>query len=87
MEERYFKILLDCGHVGKGNSLEVSRYVAAKDNVDAFILGNGMPRVKRKHRKTGTLWVVEITYSEYCLCLIDEAMHPYLNTYKKRKCG
>jgi hypothetical protein len=30
MKKRYFKILLDYGHLGNGNSLEVARFVTAK---------------------------------------------------------
>ncbi|HBC93732.1 MAG TPA: hypothetical protein DCZ10_12770 [Pelotomaculum sp.] len=89
MEEkyRYFKVILDCGHLGMGNSVEVTRYVRAKNCVDAFALGNRMPRVKRKREKTGTMRVMEISYSEYCVGQETESDTLYLNIYKPRKCG
>jgi len=85
--KRYFKILLDCGHVGNGNSIEVARYVTAKDCVDALTLGNRMPRVKRKHERTGTIRVTEISYSDYCAGKKSESVHSYRHTYKPLKCG
>lgn len=87
MKKRYFKILLDYGHLGNKNSLEVARYVKAKDCVEAFTLGNRMPGVKRKGEKTGTIRVKEISYSEYCMGQKTGADTLYLNTYKSRECG
>ena len=86
MKKRYFKILLDYGHLGNGNSLEVARYVSANNCVDALIMGNRMPRVKRKREKTGAIKVMEISYSEYLIGQENEAVHSYLLTYKSRKC-
>jgi hypothetical protein len=87
LKKRYFKILLDYGHLGNGNSLEVARYVTAKNCVDALFLGNRMPRVKRKREKTGVIKVIEISYSEYLKGQKKEANHAYLLTYKSRKCS
>jgi len=90
LEERYFKILLHCGHVGTGKFLEVARYVTAKDCVQAFTLGNRLPRTKRKKNKTGTVSVKEITRMEYYWGLLNEATNPYLNIIKRkgrRVCG
>jgi len=81
MKKRYFKILLDYGHMGNGNSLEVVRYIQAKNCVDALVIGNRMPRVKRKGEKTGTLRVIEISSSDYYLGQKTS------NTYKTRALG
>jgi len=86
LKKRYFKILLDYGHLGNKNSLEVARYVEAENCVDAFTAGNRMPGVKRKGEKTGTIRVVEISYNEYCMGQKTEAVILY-NTYRSRRCG
>jgi hypothetical protein len=55
--------------------------------VDAFLLGNRMPRVKRKREKTGTIRVVEISHSEYLVGLKNELVHACLITNKTQRCG
>jgi hypothetical protein len=87
LKKRFFKILLDYGHLGNGNSLEVARYVTAKNCVDAFFLGNRMPRVKRKREKTGTIRVIEISYCEYIVGLKNELAHSRFYTSKTRQCS
>lgn len=87
MKKRYFKILLDYGHLGNGNSLEVARYVIAKNCVDAFVMGNRMPRVKRKREKTGAIKVIEISYSEYLVGQKNKPVYSYYLTYNSRRCG
>jgi hypothetical protein len=86
MEKRYFKILLEYGHLGNRNSVEVERYITAKNCVEALLLGNRMPRVKRKRKKTGAVRVIEIDYQEYLKGRQLELEHTYWQNSKKRKC-
>jgi hypothetical protein len=60
-----------------GNSLEATRYFAIIDNAST---GSRMLRVKRKrkHTKTGTILVEEISYSDYCAGLITQVVLSYL---------
>lgn len=87
MKKRYFKILLEYGHLGNGNSLELARYVTAKNCVDALLLGNRMPGVKRKREKTGAIKVIEVSYSEFLAGLKNKAAQSHLLTYRSRKCS
>jgi hypothetical protein len=79
---RYFKILVDCGHMGIGRSIEITRYICAFNCVEAFIVANRLPRVKRKKEKTGTLLVSEISFMEYCIGKEEELENPYLSNRK-----
>jgi hypothetical protein len=87
VKRRYFKILLDYGHLGNGNSLEVARYVTARNCVEALVLGNRMPGVKRKREKTGAIKVMEVSYSEYLAGRKNAALQYPLYTYKSQKCS
>lgn len=86
MKKRYFKILLEYGHLGNGNSVEAARFVTAKNCVDALLLGNRMPGVKRKREKTGAIKVIEISHSEYIIGKKQAGLSAYL-TYKSGKCS
>jgi len=65
MNERYFRVILMYGHVGRGKSLEVARHITARNCVEAFCIGNRMPRVKKKSSRRGTISVVEISADLY----------------------
>jgi len=79
MEEKYYLIVLQCGHVGRKNSVEVARYFKDFDILDAYISAKEMPRSKKKNTSVKT--VKEISYEDYIYGKEQEKSNPYLNTF------
>jgi len=75
--EMYFRVIVECGHVGAGKSFEAVRYWQAKSTTHALSSASGLPRAKRKNL-TVVKSVVPITRREYDLGLREEASNPYL---------
>lgn len=59
---KYYKVTVERGHVGVGNSIETVFYFKARDAYDAMCLAKKMPSVK--HGKV-PLKTEEITAEEY----------------------
>lgn len=74
---RYFSIVVACGHVGHGNSIEVTRYFEAEDILSAMDSARFMPRSKKK--ASCIKRISPITYDEYLAGKLEEAENPYLN--------
>lgn len=66
---------------GMGNSLEVTRCIAAMDKDPAW-MGNSVLSVKKACTKTGTIKVEEISYDNYCAGIIAQAVLTYLKEKK-----
>lgn len=76
---KYYELIVECGHVGIGRSLEVTRYFEADSVLSAFESAKNMPRSKKK--ASSVKQVMEITYSEYLLGKLTEKQNNYLNTF------
>ena len=76
-QEMYFRVIVECGHVGAGKSFEAVRYWQAKSTTHALSSASDLPRAKRKNL-TVVKSVVPITRREYDLGLKEEASNPYL---------
>lgn len=79
MKEKYYFIVLQCGHVGHRNSLEVTRYFKDLDILDAYISAKEMPRSKKKNSSVKV--VKEISYEDYIVGKEQEKNNPYLNIF------
>lgn len=83
---KYFKIIVNCGHLGGGKSVEVTRFIYADCMGDAFAMASKFPRVKCK--TSGGISVKgcwEISYEEYFEGKKLEAENPYLQITKSNK--
>lgn len=76
---KYYELIVECGHVGMGRSLEVTRYFQADSVLSAFESAKDMPRSKK--RASSVKQVVEISYSDYLLGKSEEKENSYLNTF------
>lgn len=76
---KYFELVVDCGHVGAGRSLEVTRYFEANSLLDAYDSARYMPRSKKKSNSIKR--VQEITFPEYQMGKVAERENNYLNTF------
>lgn len=79
MQENYYQIITECGHVGARNSLEVTRYFKDFDIITAYNCAQQMPRSKKKNNSVKSIKL--ITYEEYLSGKALEENDPYLNTY------
>ena len=74
----YFRVVVECGHVGAGKSFEAVRYWRAKNASHALSSASALPRAKKKNL-TIVKSVLPITQREYDLGLKEEALNPYLS--------
>jgi hypothetical protein len=80
----FFKLILENGHVGAGNSLETVRYFRAENPVDMFTIASRIPRVKGKVSGGGVKLVERISREEYERGIQENRHNPYLRTRKKK---
>ena len=73
----YFRVVVECGHVGAGKSFEAVRYWEAKNASHALSSASALPRAKKKNLAV-VKSVIPITQDEYALGLKEEASNPYL---------
>ena len=73
----YFRVVVECGHVGAGKSFEAVRYWQARNASHALSSASALPRAKKKNL-TVVKSVMPITRKEYDLGLKEEAFNPYL---------
>jgi hypothetical protein len=71
----YYKLILKGGHMGTGKYYEHTRYIGAKDTLDAWKIAMNLPRVKGNH---GIFEVRPITYNDYVSGKLRELEDPYL---------
>lgn len=48
MDNRYYRVVVECGHVGRGKAIEITRYFRANDAIECFLSVLRMPRSKKK---------------------------------------
>jgi hypothetical protein len=80
----FFRLILENGHVGAGNSFETVRYFKADNPVDMFNIASQIPRVKSKYGGNGVKLVERISREEYRKGIRENRQHPYLRTRKKK---
>jgi hypothetical protein len=78
MSEKYYLVIVKCGHLGFGRSVEITRYFKDYNVLNVYFSAKEMPRSK-KH-STSVVRVKEITYCEYLKGKEEEKENPYLNT-------
>lgn len=74
----YFRVVVECGHVGAGKSFEAVRYWQARNASHALSSASALPRAKKKNL-TVVKSVMPISREEYDLGLREEAFNPYLS--------
>lgn len=80
--EHYFKIVVNCGHVGARKAIEVTRYFKGEDAVSCYFDAFFMPRSKKKR---DCVKLVEIiTQEEYFRGKEVERANPYLQIIEKK---
>ncbi len=82
---KYFKVVIEGGHVGAGKSYDMVRYMKGRDIGEIFLKVMSMPRVKRKGRSIAIKLIEPISYQEYLEGKKREKMDPYLLTRRPRK--
>ena len=80
INEKYYLVVIECGHVGTGRSLEVARYFKDFNPINAYICASIMPRSKKKCNSVKL--IKEISYEEYLIGKQLENENLYLNTFK-----
>ena len=79
----YYLVYAKCGHVGKGNYLEVAFPVYAKTAHDAAQIVLKRPKVK-KHLKNAITSVEEINYEDYLNELESFKNNEYIKAHSKK---
>lgn len=80
MSKKYYLIIIECGHVGAGKSIEITRYFEDFSLVEAYYSAINMPRSKKK--SDSIKFIKEISYQQYCEGKLSEKLNPYLQTVK-----
>ncbi|MCD6326776.1 hypothetical protein J7M28_04375 [bacterium] len=73
----YFRVVVECGHIGAGKSFEAVRYWRARNVSAALSSASSLPRAKKKSVRA-VKSVVPISRTEYVSGLRDESQDPYL---------
>lgn len=75
---KYFELVVSCGHVGKGRSIEIRRFFEAENLLQAYDSAKFMPRSKKK--RDSVKYVKEISFNEYEIGKMTEMDNFYLNS-------
>jgi len=65
----YYKLIMETGHLGAGKSVEKVRYCEGDDILSVFEKAHTFPRVKKKERRRGIIYIQQISRSEYLKAL------------------
>jgi len=82
MTNRYFRVIIACGHVGTGRSIEITRYFEADNVVKCYMDAYYIPRSKKSNDCVKL--VKEIDFQEYSIGKEDESMNYYLSIHKSK---
>lgn len=77
-QQKFFLVVVDCGHVGTRRSIEIDRYFKDYDIISVYHSAIIMPRCKKK--SSSIKYVKEISYDDYVLGKIKESTNLYLST-------
>lgn len=83
MDTRYYRVIVECGHVGCGKKIEITRYFKANDAIQCYLSALYMPRSKKKPDSVKLIEPIEI--KEYLVGKQAEKSNCYLNTIKPGK--
>lgn len=61
----YYKVIMECGHIGAGNNHEKTWYIKGTDTVSALKTATRLPGVKKKHTLNSVKLIKEITRDDY----------------------
>lgn len=81
---KYYLVTAKCGHVGKGNYIEIEFPTYAKSAHDASQLVLTRPKVK-KHLKNAITAIYEIDYEEYLKRLDSFKNNEYIKSHYKKE--
>jgi len=76
----FYKIVIECGHVGAGKGFDVVRYFQGENLPDVMTVVRKMPRVKAKRTSKAIKLIKSITEKEYRAGLNIQDTNPYLAT-------
>lgn len=84
MKKKYYLVLAKCGHVGRGNYMEVTFSILAESAHDAAQIVLKRPKVK-KHLKNAITNVVEVEYDVYRKQLDVFNNNGYVKSHTKKE--
>ncbi len=82
--DKYFRVVAKCGHVGRGNYIEVAFAIVAEDIHSATAIVRSLPRVKH-HRNDAISSAADLPYDEYLLLRKENDLNPYLKCTSKQE--
>ena len=62
---QYFKVILENGHMGAGNSYAAKRYFKGSDMLSVISKIKGLPRIKKRYTIEAVKGIRPITKKEY----------------------
>ena len=77
-EKMFYKIVIECGHVGAGKGFDVVRYFKGNNAPDILAVARKMPRTKAKKTSNSIKLIKTISEKEYRAGLNIEHSNPYL---------
>ena len=83
MESNYYRVIIICGHVGCGKSIEITRYFIASNTTECYISALSMPRSKKC--SDSVKLIQQVNFIEYIDGKQQEAVNLYLRKTKKSK--
>ena len=82
MENRYFRAIIACGHVGARRTIEITRYFEADNVLQCYVTALIMPRSKKKPNCVKL--IEEIDFFEYFVGKEKEKDNYYLSVHKSK---
>lgn len=61
----FYKIIIECGHMGAGNSIDGIWFIKGENPLDVLQKARKLPRVKRKETSLAIKLIKEISKEEY----------------------
>lgn len=61
----YYKVIMECGHIGAGNNHEKIWFIKGRDPVSVLKTATRLPGVKKKHTLNSVKLIQEITRDDY----------------------
>ncbi len=77
----YYKVLMEGGHMGAGNSYDMCRYFSANNIAAIFDLLGKMPRLKSKGVSGSVKLIEPISKEEFRKGRSSETRDPYLTRH------
>ena len=77
----YYKVLMEGGHMGAGNSYDMCRYFSVSNVGMIFDLLKRMPRLKSKGSGSSVKLIEPISREEYKIGRSSEERDPYLTRH------